>query len=204
MVNVLIADDHDLVRDTIVAFLNADNGFNVLGAATLDAALDLARGMTPMDVIVLDYNMPGMNGLEGLKRTQTLLPHARVALMSGVAGKTVGLQAMECGAAGFLSKSMSAKSMVHAIRLMAQGEAFFPFGLDDPVEHAQDPVLATLTRRERETLQRLQRGLSNKEIGRDLGLQEVTVKLHVKTLMAKLGVKNRTQAALFANERGFH
>ncbi len=203
MLNVLIADDHDLVRDTIVAFLKAEEGFDVLEAATLGDALEAARGLTPLDVMVLDYNMPGMNGLEGLIRARKLLPEVRIALMSGVARKSVGLEAMDNGAAGFLPKSMPAKSMVHAIRFMSQGEAFFPFGFEDTKEEVEDPALNTLTDREKETLQRLQRGLSNKEIARDLDLQEVTVKLHVKTLMAKLGVKNRTQAALLASERGF-
>jgi DNA-binding NarL/FixJ family response regulator len=202
MQNILIADDHDLVRDTIAAFLEQGNEFKVVTADSLTQVIELGKGEIPFDVVILDYNMHGMNGLEGLDRARNAMPFTKIALMSGVATKSVGTDAMERGAVGFLPKSMSAKSLLNAVRFIASGERYFPFDFDkaDSVGSGAARDIS-LTPRETETLEQLTLGLSNKEIARNLGIQEVTVKLHVKTLLAKLGAKNRTQAALIAKEK---
>lgn len=202
MPNILLADDHDLVRDTIAAYLETVDDFKVQTAANLEEALELMRGLDSIDLLILDYHMPGMDGLNGLSRARQTFPATKVALMSGVANREVANKAMENGANGFIPKSLKAVSLVNAIKFVLSGERYFPFDFgqaDEPVESSG--VFATLSGREMQTLEQLCIGLSNKEIARNLGIQEVTVKLHVKNVLAKLGVSNRTQAALLAKEK---
>lgn len=202
MPNILLADDHDLVRDTIAAYLETVDDFKVETAANLEEALELMRGLDSIDLLILDYHMPGMDGLNGLSRARQAFPATKVALMSGVANREVANKAMENGANGFIPKSLKAVSLVNAIKFVLSGERYFPFDFgqaDEPVESSG--VFGALSSREMQTLEQLCIGLSNKEIARNLGIQEVTVKLHVKNVLAKLGVSNRTQAALLAKEK---
>ncbi len=202
MPNILLADDHDLVRDTIAAYLETIDDFKVLTASNLDGALELMGGLDPIDLLILDYNMPGMNGLEGLDRARQAYPASKVALMSGVANRDVANNAMARGANGFIPKSLTAASLVNAIKFVLSGERYLPFDFGTAQVEAQAKgEFSKLSSRELQTLEQLCIGLSNKEIARNLDIQEVTVKLHVKNLLAKLGVSNRTQAALLAKER---
>ncbi|MDX8355315.1 response regulator transcription factor [Cognatiyoonia sp. IB215182] len=201
MPNILIADDHDLVRDTIAAYLETVDDFKVMTAPTLQAALEKMEGIDSIDLLILDYHMPGMNGLEGLNRALKSYPATKVALMSGVANREVANRAMAQGAHGFIPKSLTPSSLINAIRFVLSGERYLPFDFAAPETAATADNTSNLSEREMQTLEQLCIGLSNKEIARNLGIQEVTVKLHVKNLLAKLGVSNRTQAALLAKER---
>ncbi|MGR3636413.1 MAG: response regulator transcription factor [Shimia sp.] len=204
MSNLLVVDDHDLVRDTIAAYLGQSEGFVIETASSLDEALEELAGTTPFDLCILDYHMPGMDGLSGLEIAASAHPAVKFALMSGVAAPDVAQQAMSIGAVGFFPKSLGAPNLLNAVRFVLSGERYFPFGL--AVEAARTTATMDyrgLTERECETLRGICEGKSNKEIGRDLGLQEVTIKLHVKNILSKLGAKNRTQAALRAREDGF-
>lgn len=196
---ILIADDHDLLRDTLVAFLQGAE-IDVATAADLDQAIDVYKKRGPFDLVLLDYNMPGMNRLEGLKKMLSQSPSPLVALISGEAPRAVVQEAIASGAIGFLPKTMPAKSLVNAVRFMAAGEQFVPLELLTPTEKSGHPLVQNLTKRELEVLQGLTNGKSNKEIARDLGLSEPTIKLHVKNLYRKIGAANRTQAALLARE----
>ncbi|WP_158968154.1 response regulator transcription factor [Chachezhania sediminis] len=199
---VLIADDHELVRDTLAAFLEHERDIQTVAVADLDEACKAAE-KTMFDLILLDYSMPGMNGLEGLERAIKASDGRPVAIMSGTAPKATAQAALDAGAIGFLPKTMGAKSLVNAIRFMATGETYVPIKFMTAEEPEEvNPVAQGLSQRELEVLGGLCRGLANKEIARELNLQEVTIKLHVKTLCRKLDVKNRTQAALKAKEAG--
>jgi two-component system nitrate/nitrite response regulator NarL len=197
---ILIADDHDLLRETLALLLEREPGFTVVHAATLDQALDRIGAEGPFDLVLLDYAMPGMNGLQGLQRALAAAAGRPVAMMSGMASRDVAEQALALGAAGFLPKTLPARSLLNALRLMAGGEQFAPVSfMTAPAPAAEE---ATLSPRESQVLKGLCDGLSNKEIARRLALQEPTIKLHVKTLCRKLGARNRTHAAMLGREKG--
>jgi len=203
VVRILIADDHELLRDALGAFMQSEDGIELHTAADFDEACILLKGEWTYDLVLLDYNMPGMNGLNGIKEANEISGVHRVALMSGEANREIAEQALEMGAIGFIPKTLPAKSLVNAIKFMAMGEKYAPLDfMTAEADEVSHPSLDKLTNRERQVLQGLSEGKSNKEIARDLELSEPTIKLHVKTLYRKLDVSNRTQAALVARDAG--
>ena len=206
---ILIADDHDLVRDTVSAFLEREPGLSCETADSLDAATQRIRRSGRFDLILLDYAMPGMNGLDGLARASELNGAGTVAIMSGIAPREVAREALAAGAAGYVPKTTSARSLVAAVHFMLAGEQYAPVEFlarrpDEVRAPGANALAGDLTRREGEVLDALCRGLSNKEIALELGLSEVTVKLHVRTLCRKLGARNRTHAVVIAKDAGLH
>ncbi|WP_415234589.1 response regulator [Pseudorhodobacter sp.] len=199
---VLVTDDHDLVRETIAAFLIAEGVEVADTAASLPDAL-AAMANTRYDLVLLDHDMPSMNGLTGLLRAVAEGQGAPIALISGSTSRELAEAALDAGAIGFVPKKMASRAMVAAVKLMAKGDTFAPIGLLESAVAPNAP-LALLTRRESAVLRGICDGKSNKEIARDLELQEVTVKLHVKTLSRKLEAKNRTHAAMIARNGGLH
>ena len=200
---ILLADDHELVRDTIAAFLESDGSFHVVQSADLAGVEKALIANDPFDLVLLDYEMPGMNGLDGLDKILEAARPRPVALISGSADKEIAEQALERGAAGFLPKTIAAKSLVNAIKFMAMGEKYAPIDfMTQETKEVKHPLKDLLTAREIQVLSCLTRGLANKEIAREIELQEVTIKLHVKTLCRKLEAKNRTHAAMIAKEAG--
>ncbi|WP_420555710.1 response regulator transcription factor [Roseovarius sp.] len=199
MNKILLADDHDLVRDTIAFFLTSNAGFRVEQAGSLDEALKINAERGPFNLILLDYTMPGMGALSGLTR-MCALSGCPVAILSGTAPPDIARRALRAGAAGFLPKTLDPQALVTAIRKMLTGETFLPenFLADAPTA----ANAASLTPREQEVLRRVAEGKLNKEIARDLEIQEVTVKLHVKTLSRKLRARNRTHAAMLGRDMG--
>ena len=198
---LLLADDHDLVRETIAAFLLAEGFATVSTAASLPEALELLR-RSKFDLVLLDYNMPGMNGFEGLKKASVLAKTCPVAIVSGAASRDLAEAAIAAGAIGFVPKTLSSRAMVAAIRVMAAGDVFNPVSILQ-FDAGTTIGSASLTKREADVLRGICKGLANKEIARELDLQEVTVKLHVKTLSRKLAAKNRTHAAMIARDAGY-
>lgn len=196
---VLIADDHDLLRDTLALFLQTA-GICAETVPDLATALDRIAGAGPWDLILLDLAMPGMNGLDGLRRAMLMAGACPVALISGTARPETADQARAMGAAGVLEKTLSATDLIRAVRLMADGERW--------AEPARTNAPATghrpLTPRELQVLEQFCLGRSNREIAEALLISEPTVKLHARTLCRKLGAANRTQAAMIARETGLY
>lgn len=207
---ILLADDHDLIRDTIEEFLKRlDKDIHVLHAATLPQALDLLSKADPLDLVLLDLRMPGMNGLAGLKSVQAMTG-VPVVILSGETNPDTIRNALQAGAAGFLPKTMRGTAMLNALRLILAGERYVPDILvaGQPA-HAEEspgsgPSPRSLTPREREVMGLLVQGLSNKEIGHRLGIEVVTVALHLRSIYRKLGVSSRTQAVRMAMEQGWN
>ncbi len=200
---VLIADDHEMVRDTIAAFLSSEGDVEVVAVSDHSAAMAALDEMRRFDLVLLDFNMPGMNGLDGLQRSLQKYPNQNFAILSGTAPNSIAQEAVEIGACGFVPKTLGAKSLLNAIRFMASGEVYIPAALmREEAAREPHPLEKSLSSRELQVLDGLCRGQSNKEIARELDLQEVTIKLHVRTLCRKLDAKNRTQAAMIAKEAG--
>lgn len=199
---ILLADDQELVRETIAAFLRQEPDIIVDVAGDLPQAIDRVRAAPRYDLVLLDYMMPGMNRLAGLQAMRQAAPGVPVAILSGAAPQVVAEQALAAGAAGFVPKTISTRSMLAVVRFMAAGEIYAPPASPNRPEPGHTANSSALTGREMDVLKRLCQGLANKEIARDLGLQEVTVKLHIKTLYRKIGARNRTHAVLIAREMG--
>lgn len=195
---ILIADDHDLVREAIAAFMVAEGQAEVATAGSLGEALDIVAADGSFDLALLDYNMPGMNGLEGLQRMRKIKTDLPVAILSGTATRALAEEAIAAGAAGFVPKTLTPKSMMAATQFMAAGEVYAPLNFMQQKSQMGSELLSS---REIDVLQGICRGQSNKEIALEHNLHEATVKLHAKTLCRKLGAKNRTHAAMIARDR---
>lgn len=199
---VLIVDDHDLLRDTLALYLAATPGVEVRTAARYAEAVALIAREGPFDILLLDYRMPGLNGLDALKDA-IARGHARhVALMSGDAPRAVVQEALAAGASGFLPKTLPARSLRNAMTFMMLGEIYLHADFHAETASPLDPSFEGLGRREIEVLRALSQGRPNKVIARDLGVSEAAIKLHLNSIYRRLGVANRTQAALLARERG--
>tara|TARA_Y100001001_G_scaffold96097_1_gene93981 strand:+ start:2313 stop:2933 length:621 start_codon:yes stop_codon:yes gene_type:complete len=202
--HILIADDHNLVREAFANVLKNMEGFTVTEASTLSETISKLEDAAP-DIILLDYDMPGMNGLQGFQKALDTAGPIPVALMSGVASVDIAEQALENGAAGFVPKTLGVNAILGAINLMILGEQFAPvrWMRETQVHTEVTDSDIMLTGREMQLLEGLREGKSNKDIARDLHLQEVTIKLYMRSLFKKLGAKNRTHAALLGKQKGF-
>ena len=195
---ILLADDHDLVREAIAAFLVNEGEADVVVTGSLPEAINEVKQKGPFDLVLLDYNMPGMNGLDGLRKMISISDERPVALLSGTTTRALAEEAISEGAAGFVPKTLGSKSMISAARFMAAGEIYAPFNL---MQKREEQTSDLLSKRELDVLQGICRGQANKEIARDFNIHEATVKLHAKTLCRKLGARNRTHAAMIARDR---
>lgn len=202
MASILLADDHQLVRDTVAAYLAGSGGFDVHTAGDLEDALGILDRPTRIDLAILDYYMPGMDGLEGFARLRARHPELKTAIISGLAKPAVAKEAIELGALGYFPKSIPVSCMLEGIQRVLSGQRVEDLlSVDHEVEQpSTGRDRFGLTAREGEILGMLAVGWSNKMIAGELALKEVTVKFHVSNIMTKLRVTNRTQAALVARE----
>jgi DNA-binding NarL/FixJ family response regulator len=206
-IEVLIVDDHPVVRRGLRVLLEVQDGIEVVGeAGEGPTALKLAAEHHP-DVILLDLKLPGLDGLAVLAELRARQDHARqdhqtkILVLTSVTDPVAAGRAMREGAAGVLYKDVDPDALVRAIRAVHDGHLLLaPEAAGTLLQPAtgQNRSLEALTAREREVLAELAKGRSNREIARALNVSEKTVKAHVSSVLAKLGVQDRTQAALFA------
>ena len=200
MIRVLIADDHAVVRQGLRTFLGLQEDIEVVGeAADGEQAVAEAERLAP-DVVLMDLVMPRMDGVEAIRRLRERVPAARAVVLSSFIDEDRLFPVVRAGAAGYLLKDIEPAELVAAIRTVHGGGALLHPRVAARLlaEVAGDP----LTPREREVLALIGRGMANKVIARELGLAEKTVKTHVSSILAKLGVADRTQAALYAVREG--
>lgn len=197
---VLLIGDHSLVAETLQIAFDLDGNLDFFTAQTIEEGVELIADRGRFDVVLLDFDMPGLSGLEGL---QIVLQAngGNVALFTGVAGRAAIERAIAAGASGFIPKTIPLKTLKHAINFIADGEVFVPARFSHGHETETNEDLG-FKKREIQVLGLLGEGHPNKEIGRVLDLPESTVKSDVKAICRKLGVQNRTQAILEAKRRG--
>jgi two-component system, NarL family, response regulator LiaR len=208
-IRVLIADDHAVVRQGLRTFLELQDEIDVVAdCSDGEEAVAAVLGERP-DVVLMDLVMPGLDGIEATRRILSELPATRVIALTSFLDDDKVLPAVRAGAAGYLLKDVEPHELVRAIHTVYDGEALLHPAVTGAVmrELAADPQTEDahlgLTGREREVLELVARGLSNKLIARELGIAEKTVKTHVSSILGKLGVTDRTQAALLAVRRGW-
>lgn len=201
-VRIIIVDDHQLAREGLKAVLS-DDGFAVIGeAASGEAAVELAAALVP-DVVLMDVRLgAGIDGLEATRRIAALGLPSKVVMLSLHEMPAYVREALAAGACGYVLKDASIEELRGAVSQVMAGQSVVPLGLINaalrsgaPGTAQSDPV-AVLTGREREVLGLVARGLTNKEIARELAVSPATVKAHVERIIAKLGVSDRTQAAV--------
>ena len=198
---VLIVDDHPVVRQGLRVLLEVQDGIEVAGEAGDGATALALAGEREPDVILLDLKLPGMDGIAVLGELKARHDQSRVLVLTSVTDHASAAAAMRAGAAGVLYKDVDPDALVRAIRAVHDGHLLLaPEAAGTLLRSASGPArgLDALTSREREVLAELARGRSNREIARALSVSEKTVKAHVSSVLAKLGVQDRTQAALFA------
>jgi DNA-binding NarL/FixJ family response regulator len=199
-ISVLIVDDHPVVRQGLRALLAVQDGIEVAGeAGDGGTALALAAEREP-DVILLDLKLPGRDGIAVLGELREHRCASRVLVLTSVTDHAAAAAAVRAGAAGVVYKDVDPDALVRAIRAVHDGHLLLAAEAAGPLLHpaSWSPGLDALTSREREVLAELAQGRSNREIARALHVSEKTVKAHVSSVLAKLGVQDRTQAALFA------
>ena len=206
-IRVLIADDHAVVRQGLRTFLELQEDIEVVGdAADGEAALAGVQRHEP-DVVLMDLVMPNLGGVEAIRRLRALRPETRVLVLTSFLDDEKLFPAVRAGAAGYLLKDVQPAELVRAIRTVADGEALLHPAvaarlMEEFSETERPAAEEALTAREREVLALIARGLPNKLIARDLEIAEKTVKTHVSSILSKLGLTDRTQAALYAVRAG--
>lgn len=200
----LIIDDHPLFREALHSAVRmAYPDVDTVEARTIDEAVELLSGPTPFDLALLDLNMPGVHGFEGLLQLRTRYPRLPVVVVSGHDDPKIISEALSYGAAGFIPKSVRKADLADAIRVVMDGAVYVPENYRsqpadaDSADRAQlVQRLAKLTPQQLRVLQMLRQGMLNKQIAYELQVGETTVKAHVSEILRKLNVYSRTQAVI--------
>ena len=215
MYDILVADDHPLYREAIISVI--EHSFpdsTTYEAEDFESALRVIEEHSELDLILLDFNMPGMDGLNGLIHLRNEAPEIPVAMISAEDDREVVLRTITYGAVGYISKVASSEKIDDAIKQIMAGQVYLP---PDIIRNTQPSARTTreesqgfnpkqislLTRRQLLVLERLSKGDSNKQIAYELNIAETTVKTHVSAILSKLDVHNRMQAVLCASKVNF-
>ena len=211
---ILVVDDHPLVRDAMAQLVAELGAVEVLQAADCTSGLALARAHPDLDLVLLDLNLPGLRGVAALVRFRTEHPTAPVVVVSMFRDRDTVTEVISHGAVGFIPKSSGRETIVNALRLVLAGSVYVPPEAalqadpsDDPLPagmrgHAASAAGIGLTPRQGQVLALVMKGRANKEICRELGLAERTVKAHLTAVLNALKASSRTQAVIAANRLG--
>ncbi|BFJ00053.1 DNA-binding response regulator [Priestia aryabhattai] len=208
-IKILIADDHHVVRKGLVFFLQTQPDLEVVGEASNgEEAIKLATSLEP-HIVLMDLSMPVLDGIEATKELKKQAPHIQVMILTSFSDQDHVIPALEAGASGYQLKESDPDELVAAIRKLMNGEnqlhpKVTTHLLTRLTKSSEKKVnfIDHLTKREKDVLKEIAKGKSNKEIGAALHITEKTVKTHVSNILSKLGVQDRTQAALYAVQHG--
>ncbi|MFE4122531.1 response regulator [Priestia sp. YIM B13486] len=208
-IKILIADDHHVVRKGLVFFLQTQPDLEIVGEASNgEEAVKLATSLEP-HIVLMDLSMPLLDGIEATKELKKQAPHVQVMILTSFSDQDHVIPALEAGASGYQLKESNPDELVSAIRKLMNGEnqlhpKVTTHLLTRLTKSSEKKVnfIDHLTKREKDVLKEIAKGKSNKEIGASLHITEKTVKTHVSNILSKLGVQDRTQAALYAVQHG--
>ena len=200
IIRVLIVEDHNVVRQGLVALINMAEGIQVVGeAADGVEAIAQFRKHQP-DVTLVDLRLPKLSGVDVIQRVRSETPNARFVVLTTYDGDEDIYRALKSGAKAYLLKGMTSEELIRTIREVAAGRSHIPAAIAERL--AERMGTEDLTPREADVLEQIVNGKSNKEIATELDISEATVKTHINSLLSKLGVTDRTQAATAAIRRG--
>ena len=217
MIRVVVVDDQKLMRDGLQTILSLEDDIEVVGTAGDGAEALAVAAETQPHIVLMDIRMPGVDGVQGTRLIRSQLPETKVLILTTFNDSDLIFDALEEGASGYLLKDMPTEAIVQAILTVHSGGVVLPPDLTKQVvaelkrmkghaapaaEPSLPPLVEELTERELEVLHHLGYGLSNKEIAEKLVITEGTTKNHVSNIIAKLQLRDRTQAALFAVKHG--
>jgi len=210
--HILLVDDHTLFREALMHVLNQlDNDVFIREASNAEEAAQLVSRLNNLDLILLDIDLPGVDGLTALPELRELAPTIPVVVLSGSETTSHISRAMDNGAIGYIPKSSSSHEMLAALKLIQQGEVYLPprlmgkMGitmLSAKTPSCEESIISVLTSRQKEVLELMGHGLPNKSIARSLNVAEGTIKLHVAAILRVLGSRNRTEAVVQAAKLG--
>src|SRR5262245_12694980 len=199
-IRVMVVDDHQIVRQGLVALLNTEPGLTVVAEATNgQQAVELYRQQRP-DITLMDLRLPVLGGVEATKTIRQEFPAAKIIVLTTYDGDEDIYRALQAGAQSYLLKGVSFDELLEAIRTVHAGARRIPSAVAERL--AERMTGQELTARELQVLELIVKGRSNKEISTELAISEATVKSHINSLLSKLGVSDRTQAATSALQRG--
>jgi DNA-binding NarL/FixJ family response regulator len=203
MIRVLLAEDHPVVRAGLVELLGAEDDIDVVASLSDGAEAVAAVPELRPDLVLLDISMPEMTGIEATRRLVAADPDARIVILTVSADRDRIVEAIDAGALGYLLKDATPTELVDGVRAAARGEApLDPKVARELLSERRDSRSSALSARETEVLSLVGEGLANKLIARRLGISEKTVKTHLTRIYHRIGVTDRTQAALWANRNG--
>ena len=197
---IAIADDHKLLADAVSSMLGGEGGFETSCCYDLESLLKLL-GRDKFDVVLLDLKMPGMSGLDSVAQVVRAARDGYVVLFTGQVDRHVLDKALELGVRGLIAKTMPLRSLGSIIELISSGLIFVPVGADFPGSTTDLENNHGLNDKELYVLRLAADGMTNKEIGREMGATEVIIKMHMRSICRKLGARNRAHAAIISRER---